>query len=194
MQEHIHATFTHAEDAEQAAGILLENGVRAEDLTLIKHHPMVEEAETEIAEHESNASHEAEQHTTLIFGGGVETGAVRGAKWGIGIGAVAALATILIPGVGLVIGAGSLAAAIGTVSIGAGAGALAGVVSDHYSQEGLEEADGKRIEAIIADGGAMISVALPSGNVDVATAFKIFGQHGGQPIAQLDRVPPPYVA
>ena len=55
-------------------------------------------------------------------------GAVKGTGIGLGVGILASLAALTVPGVGLVLGGGALAAALGATALTAGAGAIAGGV------------------------------------------------------------------
>lgn len=65
------------------------------------------------------------------------SGAVKGAGIGLGLGAVAAIASLLVPGIGLVTGAGALATALGGAALTAGAGAIAGGVTGYLKDQGV---------------------------------------------------------
>lgn len=105
-------------------------------------------------------------------------GAVKGAGIGLGIGVAAALASLLVPGVGLVLGGGALASAIGGAALTAGAGAIAGGVTGYLKEQGVPGEAAERYHGAIEHGGAMLSVNIPSGNVDQATAEQVLSKYG----------------
>jgi uncharacterized membrane protein len=105
-------------------------------------------------------------------------GAVKGTAWGAGLGALAALASLVVPGVGLVVGGGALAAGLGAVAATAGAGALAGAVTGYLKDQGVDEHVARHYESTIGAGGALLAVTLPSGGIDEARAQEVLGKYG----------------
>ncbi len=220
MQTHIYATFTDPTNAEKAAGALLDNGVKAEDLTVIQHHlpviatreipvtnqlvtdppylgvpstPVIVDTTYEPEESNLDADHAAKSGISTTTSGDAGIGAAKGAGWGIGLGAVAALAALFIPGVGLVIGGGALAMALGGAAATTGAGALAGAVTGYLKDQGFEESEANRYSAIVEGGGAMIYLALPSGDVDEPKAWEIIDKYSGTAMTPRETVQVPYV-
>jgi hypothetical protein len=108
----------------------------------------------------------------------VRAGATKGMAWGLGIGALAALASIAVPGVGLVVGGGALATALTGAAATVGAGALAGGVTGHLMDQGVEEQTAMRYTLDVSNGGALISVAVPSGNLDEQQVRLILEKYG----------------
>jgi hypothetical protein len=246
MQETIYATFADPSNAERAAGALLDNGVRQEDLTIVQHYnetantteyrravvaddagepipvadnydsgmtgmpviaPEYAASPTEPAysttvyaavdenpEREGSSEKAAKEGLSTTTGGDAGIGAAKGAGWGLGIGTVAALASLFIPGIGLVIGGGALATAIGAAAATTGAGAIAGGVTGYLKDQGYEEHDGKRIEEVVKNGGALLGVSLPSGHVDFAKAWEIIDKYNGAPISEAARNRTSYLA
>ncbi len=92
--------------------------------------------------------------------GDVGQGAAHGAGIGLGVGALAAVATMLIPGLGLVIGGGTLAAAMAALVTGAGAGALAGGLAGFLTQQGVPQDEAARYAQIHEKGGAILAVSI----------------------------------
>jgi hypothetical protein len=90
------------------------------------------------------------------------SGAKKGALWGLGVGALAAVAAIAIPGYGIVLGGGALAAAIGAMATGAGAGAVAGGVVGYLKDQGVPSHDIPQLEQAVRQGGALLAVHLGS--------------------------------
>jgi hypothetical protein len=141
-----------------------------------------------------DSEHSAKQGISTTTAGDAGIGAAKGAGWGLGVGAVAALATLFIPGVGLVIGGGALAVAIGGMAATAGAGALAGAITGYMKDQGFEEQDGNVYEDVISQGGAVLSVSLPSGGVDVPKAWEIIDKYHGMPLSQVGTKRSSYLA
>jgi hypothetical protein len=104
-------------------------------------------------------------------------GAVKGAEIGLGLGVLAGLAALFIPGVGLVYGAGALASAIGAAALTAGAGAVAGGVTGYLKEQGVPGEAAQDYQSAIENGGAILNVNLPSGVVDQATAEQVLGKY-----------------
>lgn len=105
-------------------------------------------------------------------------GAIKGTAWGVGVGAVAALASMIIPGVGLVLGGGALAAGLGAVAASAGAGAAAGAVLGYLKDQGVDDETASHYHATVEDGGALLALHLDSGAMDEAKARDILEKYG----------------
>jgi len=146
------------------------------------------------ASEDANSEKAAKDGISVTTAGDAGIGAAKGAGWGLGIGTVAALASLFIPGVGLVIGGGALATAIGGAAASAGAGAVAGAITGYLKDQGYEEHDGKRYEEVVKGGGAVLGVSLPSGNVDFAKAWEIIDKYNGAPLSQAARSRTSYLA
>jgi len=87
-------------------------------------------------------------------------GAAQGAGIGLGFGALAALATILIPGIGLVVGAGTLAVAAGAMAAGVGVGAVAGGITGLLKEQGVPESKIATYSSTYEKGGAILAVTV----------------------------------
>ena len=105
-------------------------------------------------------------------------GAVKGTGIGIGVGILASLAALTIPGVGLVLGGGALAAALGATALTAGAGAIAGGATGYLKDQGVPHEAAERYHGTVAGGGAVLSINIPSGDVDQATAEAVLSKYG----------------
>ena len=90
----------------------------------------------------------------------VAHGVATGAGIGLGFGAAAALATLLIPGLGLVVGAGALATAVGTLAAGAGVGAVAGGIASVLKEQGVPADSVERYNSTYQKGGAIVAVTV----------------------------------
>lgn len=105
-------------------------------------------------------------------------GAVKGTEIGLGLGILAAAAALLVPGVGLVIGGGALATALGGTALAAGAGAVAGGVTGYLKDQGVPGEAVQHYQTAVQNGGAILSVNIPSGNVDQAGAEQVLAKYG----------------
>lgn len=239
MGNTIYASFADPSMAEKAAGALLDHGVRAEDISVVRS----ENGQVETTNYATSAPIEADPLATtpdetaryagnypsdVVAAGnsvvpnnevyvaptndvyvdptsderndrvdasgdteaaakhGISTttgadagaGAVKGTAWGAGIGALAAIAAIAIPGFGLVAGGGALATAIGGFLASAGAGAVAGAVTGYLKDQGVDEHVATHYEGTITSGGALLAITLPSGNVAEDEARMILEKYG----------------
>ena len=105
-------------------------------------------------------------------------GAVKGTGIGLGVGILASLAALMVPGVGLVLGGGALAAALGATALTAGAGAIAGGATGYLKDQGVPADAAERYHGTVAGGGAVLSINVPSGDVDQATAESLLSKYG----------------
>ena len=105
-------------------------------------------------------------------------GAVKGTGIGLGVGILASLAALTIPGVGLVLGGGAIAAALGATALTAGAGAVAGGATGYLKEQGVPGEAAERYHGAVTAGGAVLSLNVPSGKVDQATAESILSKYG----------------
>lgn len=108
--------------------------------------------------------------------------AITGGAVGLGVGAVAAVASLLIPGFGLVVGAGALATAIGGMVATTGAGAVVGGVTGFLKDQGVEEQVAQHYGATVTGGGAVLAVNVPSGDVEEVKARELLEKYGASNI------------
>jgi hypothetical protein len=107
---------------------------------------------TYVADDSTNTEDAAKHGISVTTPEDAGAGAVKGAGWGLGIGAVAALASLFIPGVGLVVGGGALAAALGGLAAATGAGAAAGAVTGYLKDQGVEHHVAETYDTTVAGG------------------------------------------
>src|SRR5688500_692941 len=117
-----------------------------------------------------------EKHTKAPEGAttGVATGGILGGAvgWLAGIGAIA------IPGIGALIAAGPILAALSGAAIGAAAGGLTGALIGL----GIPEYEAKRYEGKVRSGNILISVHVENGD-EARRARQIFEQQNAEDIA-----------
>ncbi len=126
--------------AEEAADTLIGDGFRPEDISVL----MADNIGTKDFAHE--------KHTKAPEG--ATTGAVAGGLAGGTLGLLAGLGTLAIPGVGPLIAAGPIMAALA----GAGAGGTVVGIVGALIGAGIPEFEAKRYEGMIKEGGILLSV------------------------------------
>jgi hypothetical protein len=119
--------------------------------------------------------------TTTAEDAGV--GAVKGTGIGLGLGILAGLAALTVPGVGLVLGGGALAAAVGAAASTTVAGAAVGGVVGYLKDQGIAETDAVRYQQAIGMGGALLAVSLPSNNIGLDEAEQVLNKYGATDIS-----------
>lgn len=168
MRSHIYASFNSIEAARNAAGALLDHGANKEDMSLV-----LADSPNGSGELES-----ADRGITMTTGADAASGATKGAGLGLGIGALAALASVIVPGVGIVLGGGALAAAIGGAAATTAAGALAGGVTGYLKDQGVPDDLAISTETKIRAGGALLSIVVPSGDLNESLAMTLLNKYG----------------
>jgi hypothetical protein len=109
---------------------------------------------------------------------GAVTGAASGGILGGTLGLLAGIGALAIPGVGPLIAAGPLLAALSGAAAGAAAGGIAGALIGM----GIPEIEAKRYENRIAEGNILISVHATTGD-EVKSAKEILERAGAEDIS-----------
>lgn len=177
MRINIYATFNDTNMAKDAMGALLDHGVAAEDMTLVL--PVNEDRN--IAAEEERAvetKQEAETGITTTSQDDAAVGATKGAFFGFGVGSIAALAAILVPGLGLIVGGGALATALIGAAGATVAGTVAGGVVGYLKDQGVPEEQSQRFSNVYEQGGAILNISAPSGPMDAAEIEAILQKYG----------------
>ncbi|MCC6728473.1 MAG: hypothetical protein IT208_03955 [Chthonomonadales bacterium] len=192
MSDTLYAQFADPSLAERAAGALLDYGVRKGDLSLLtgaaapgpRPHFVTERGVTVAADAtgygdaEGDLEAAAKGGITTTTPGDAASGAAKGAGIGLGVGVIAALAAIAVPGFGLVAGGGALATAIGAAAGTTAAGAVAGGAYGYLKDQGVPDRVAEDYNAALEQGGALLAVTLPSGDVDRPTAEGVLAKYG----------------
>lgn len=192
MANTIYAAFADPSQAEKAAGALLDHGVRPQDLSVVRSHSGDLTVTTShgtvgrssdgypdvITDTSGDVEASAKQGISTTTAADAGAGAIKGTAWGAGLGALAVLAALVVPGVGLVLGGGALASALGAVAASAGAGAVAGAVTGYLKDQGVDEDVAHHYESTIGAGGALLAITLPSGDVGEAEAQAVVDKYG----------------
>ena len=188
MAQTVYASFTDIKLARKAAGALLDHGLEERHLSLITRHTNMGEDKDE--KKEPGAAEKSAKHgITTTTGEDAASGAWKGAAIGLGVGAIAALASIAIPGFGLVAGSGALATAIGGGLGATAGGAIAGGVVGYLQDQGVETHVAEEYARDIESEGALIAIEVPSGDVDLTVAQEVFSKYGGRNVHIQEPVP-----
>jgi hypothetical protein len=190
--ETLYASFSSSDLAERAAGALLDHGLRGEDITLVANeaygHSWLEKRRTPVTEESADDREvtddaagdpveEAKHGISTTTPADAASGALTGAGIGLGLGAVAALASLFIPGVGLVLGGGALAEALGAAGTATLAGAVAGGVTGYLKDQGMPDEVTESYQASLAGGGAIIAVRVPSASLSRERVEEILAKY-----------------
>ncbi len=154
--------FDTFESAQHAVQALIDNGFIADNVSLVAHDP--------------------QQHLVKQYGGPVESseGTTVGASGGAVIGGIsgllASIGTLMIPGIGPVLAAGSLATTLGATVLGAGLGAAAGGIVGALVGLGITEEEAGSFAEGVRRGGTLVIVEAADGMVD--RAYAILNEYG----------------
>lgn len=178
MAQNLFASFQDYKMAEKAIGALLDHGVAKEHVSMI--------GPADGKDHQANA----EGGITTTTGADAAAGAAKGAGVGLVAGALAALASLLIPGFGLVNGGGAMATALAAAAGTTAAGALAGGVTGYMQDQGVDKQLAVDYEAALKNGGAVIEVMAPSKEVSTADIQQILTKYGAMNFSGARSVKP----
>lgn len=99
------------------------------------------------------------------------TGAATGGLVGGAIGLLTGLGLLVIPGIGPVLAAGTLAATLGSTAVGAGIGAAAGGLIGGLTHAGVPEDEAGYYAEGVRRGGTLVTVNSPDERTDEAVAI-----------------------
>lgn len=121
------------------------------------------------ANHEAPKSNHVEKTgksgLSTTTAGDAESGAAKGAGIGLGVGVAAAIASLVIPGFGLVLGGGALAIALAGTAGATAAGAVAGGVTGYLKDQGVPDDAATDYDRAYKNGSAVLTVHVPSGKM-----------------------------
>jgi hypothetical protein len=196
MDNTIYASFDDIDMAEKAAGALLDHGMRNEDISLIANdryldrHTAVTDAAVDsdyntvvvdrnaVDYDRDDGLGQAKAGLTTTTAADAGSGAAKGAGVGLGVGVLAGLASLAVPGFGLVLGGGALATALAGAAAATAAGAVAGGVTGYLKDQGMPEHAAQTYHESFERGGAVLAVSVPSNDVDGVTAQQVLDKYG----------------
>lgn len=161
MQQTIHASYSNPDNAARAVAALMDHGVPSTDISVfIKNRPAHWDDDKAVDGYDVVKT--AEQGLTTTTGEDAAAGGLKGAGVGLGVGILAGLAALTIPGFGLVLGGGALATALAGAAATTAAGAVAGGAYGYLADQGVNEDEVARISDTVEAGGALVSVTVPT--------------------------------
>ena len=177
MTQTTYASFTDPEMAKKAVGALLDHGVKSEHISII----FPEGYETFTKAHETGTDLEksAESGLTTTTGADAAEGATKGASMGLIAGTLAALACVFIPGVGIVLGGGALALALGAAAGSTAAGAVAGGVTGYLKDQGMSEDAVETYATVLQSGGALLTVFPSEESISASEVESVLAKYDG---------------
>ncbi len=184
MLTHTYATFTDPDMAEKAAGALLDYGIESEHLSIV--FPAGHGSKKSRIVEGEKVVHDATFGISTTTAADANVGAAKGAGIGALAGVLTAIVAITVPGIGLVIGGGALAIALGGVAATTAAGAVAGGVTGFLKDQGVNHDSILRFDEVLRKGGAMISVTTTGEDVKSSEVESILAKYGGMiPLAPV---------
>lgn len=172
MAKTVVGMFNTLSDGQNAIQELIDNGFRKEDISLIAHDGR--NGKTGIADNTSMSE------TGKEAGKGAAAGAVGGGVLGGVLGLLVGIGALAIPGIGPILAAGPLVAALGAAGastlVGAGVGAAAGGLVGALVGAGIPEADANFYAEGVRRGGTLVTVSAADNLVD--RAADIMQRHG----------------
>lgn len=179
----MYASFVDAEAAERAAGALLDRGAVAEDLSIVANEAYNSVRAVNANVKAMDAERAAKGGISTTTPGDVAVGAVKGAGVGLGVGVAAALVSIFVPGLGLVMGGGALATALAGSAASVLAGSAAGSVVGYLRDQGVPEELATRYSNDFVQGGAILAVAIPTGDLTPGEVEAVLVKYGSMNVA-----------
>lgn len=165
MKQILYASFPHPSMAEKACGALLDHGVNAKDISLVASEAWVK-SKSAVPAPAGDPVSQAKGGVSTTTPSDVAAGAAVGAEVGLGLGALAVIASLFIPGFGFVTGGGALATAIASAVGTTAAGALAGGVTGMLKDQGVPAEAAEQHASTVGTGGAIVAINLPSGEME----------------------------
>jgi hypothetical protein len=165
------AVFDSQNEAQRAMSELRSAGIDQDAISIIGRHG-----------EQSSANDSGANDSSDSDGDGMnESGGAKGAIGGAIAGGLLGVAALAIPGVGPLAAAGAIASGAipGAAAIGAGVGAVAGGVSGLLTDHGVSHEDASYYEDRIKQGGIFLSVDSDKSGVPIDTAREILFRNGG---------------
>lgn len=167
MAKTVVGLFDRFEEAQRVISDLVDRGFRREDISV-----MANNSRGELSQYG------AEGHTGTAEAAGA--GAVGGSVIGGVLGLLIGTGLLVIPGIGPVLAAGPLAAALGSAAVGAGIGAAAGGLVGALVGAGVPEEEANYYAEGVRRGGTLITVTASDDMAEIA--YDIMQRHGAADI------------
>ena len=183
----LYASFVDASAAERAAAALLDHGARAEDISILANNRLPTSTPAEDVAEAVESEHTAKTGITTTTAADAGLGAAKGTAVGLGVGILAAVASVFIPGLGLVIGGGALATAVAGAAASAGAGAIAGGIAGYLKDQGMGDDLVASYSNAFAAGNAVLSIGVPSGDLSAEEIEPYLTKYGAINVSTVNQ-------
>ncbi|KAA9004157.1 low temperature-induced protein [Paenibacillus spiritus] len=171
MTRKIVGVFDREQEATHAIQALQAKGVPSDDISVVTR--------------ERDDLREITKETGTMAPEGVATGAATGGVVGGVAGLLAGIGALAIPGIGPILAAGPIAAALTGAAVGAGAGGLVGGLIGL----GIPEDEAKEYESYVDNGKILVLVDDKSGERQVYDVFRTHGSLNADRYAPIDQDP-----
>lgn len=179
----LYASFIDAEAAERAVGALIDQGAKATDISVVANEAYNSLRAVNANNEALDAEKSGKSGISTTTGTDAAIGAVKGVTIGVGVGIAAALASVFIPGVGLILGGGALATAIAGGAATAAAGAATGGVVGYLRDQGIPDEVVTHYSDHFIKGGAILAIGIPSGDLSSGQIEGMLVKYGAHNIA-----------
>jgi len=152
------AIFDRRDDAQKAIHALRDHGVDKDSISVLA---LADDGSGKISnmdEGERVPAPGKDEGISVTTSGDAAKGAAEGAAWGAGLGIAAALASVFVPGFGLVTAGGALATALGGAAIATAGGAVTGGVTGYLVDLGVPDQVAHEYSEAVKQGGILVSV------------------------------------
>ncbi len=180
MQVTLYSKFEDAAQAAQALAALVDRGASVKDLGALFPPGF------QIRQAGNNAVEQAVSGISTTTGADAVLGAERGTIAGLGVGTLAAMASLLIPGFGFVLGGSGLITALIGVAGSAVGGGLAGGVAGYLSDQGVPERIALDSEDAMRNGRAILSVNCPTGSMGEFEVMEILSKYHAESFGRAE--------
>ncbi len=173
------ALFDNREDAERAVAALRDHGIAEDCISVLALSADGSGTTTDLDEKDNATAPGKDEGLTTTTAADAGKGAEEGVFIGAGLGLAAAVASIFLPGFGLIVGGGALATALsGALGMTVG-GALAGGVMGFLVDQGMPEHAAKAYAEGLKRGGIIVSVH-DTNDATPDEIHTLFEKYGGQ--------------
>jgi hypothetical protein len=145
--------------------------------------PRAELTDAPVVEGQTYAEARPESHAkagiSTTTGADAGAGAAKGAAVGLGVGVAAAIASVFLPGIGLVLGGGAIAAALVGAAGATGAGAIAGGAFGYMKDQGVPADEITTYQQVYTTGGAVLAISIRE-DIDQSVVESVLAKYNAQ--------------
>jgi len=179
------AIFDRRDDAQKAVHALRDHGVDKDSISVLAMADDGSGKMSNMEEGERVPPPGKDDGISTTTPGDAAKGAAEGAAWGAGLGLAAALASVFIPGFGLVAAGGALATALSGAAIATAGGAITGGVTGYLMDLGVPDPVAHDYSETIKKGGVLVSVH-DTDDASYAEIAQIFTKYNGRNAGNYD--------